>query len=231
MILVISAATCWLSCSLSPHLNPVHSAVVCQCKCVLSAWLWYVSSAVICQLTAKRPVAASSTRLVRVKLLAPTHSAFIIAHTPPSAQDDMSCHWSLLNVASVIHHQLMMKHAYMCPFSVQQLYICYLLPDSVAATPTLHDKGLATSEWCQELAHYLSNCLACTNGLGVCALAATLHRSSTAAVWLFLLAISAGEIPTQSRACTTIQVLIVWNRMWYYDMSCSHFVPEPKVQK
>ncbi len=63
------------------------------------------------QLTATQSVAVSTLQLVRVKLLAPRHIAFNIAHRPPSAQDDICCHWCLLNVTFVIHHQLLMKHA------------------------------------------------------------------------------------------------------------------------
>ena len=101
--LVISAATCWLSGSLSAHrtlstrLQSVSSTVI-------------FSSAAIYQLTATHPVAVSSIQLVRVNLLGSMHSAFNIAHTPPSAQDKSCCHYCLLNVTLVIHHQLLMKH-------------------------------------------------------------------------------------------------------------------------
>ena len=71
MILVISAATCWLSCSLSPHLYCGPLAAVCELKSVLPAWLWVVGEAAICQLgcdmSAQLPLvhfAVSSVELV-----------------------------------------------------------------------------------------------------------------------------------------------------------------------
>ena len=76
---------------LCTQLRSVIASVFCQLGCDMSAQQSYVGSAAVYQLTATRLVVVSSIRLVRVKLLAPRHSAFIIAHTPPSAQDDIRC--------------------------------------------------------------------------------------------------------------------------------------------
>ncbi len=130
---VRSAATCQLRWYLSSQLQrvgwavvyllfwtpftrlwSVNASVICQLGCDMSAQLYSVSSLPLVQF------AASSIRLVRVKLSTPRHNAFTIAQTPPSAHNNMCCHWCLLNVAFVIHYQLMIKQA------VNPMHICAL---------------------------------------------------------------------------------------------------------
>ena len=75
------------SCGFTAQINDRHSGYWIRCKInkpilALNQPQNIVMSAAICKLTATRPVAVSSIQLVRVKLLAPRHSAFNIAHTP-----------------------------------------------------------------------------------------------------------------------------------------------------
>ena len=96
--LVNSAATCWLKCRMSssglcPHGCSLSTQLVfCQLGCNMSAHCHSYMVAQLKSLSSLPLVQFLSAQLVRVKLLAPRHSAFNVAHTPPSAQDDTCCY-------------------------------------------------------------------------------------------------------------------------------------------